>query len=65
LPGDHRLVTHAHVFLLPMTKAMQSGDNDAYAIITHVRMLRMGIFSVDECAADDLTVLILLRRTAK
>jgi len=28
LPGDHRLVTHAHIFLLPMTKAMQSGDND-------------------------------------
>jgi len=28
-------------------------------------MLRMGIFSVDECAADDLRVLILFRRPAK
>ncbi|MGO8572686.1 hypothetical protein ACC870_37455, partial [Rhizobium ruizarguesonis] len=64
----------AHVFLLPMTKAMQSGHNSTpkvrrepstTTIITHVRMLRMGIFSVDECAADDLKVLILLRRPAK
>ncbi|WP_112437112.1 MULTISPECIES: hypothetical protein [unclassified Rhizobium] len=28
LPGDHRLVTHAHVFLLPMGRAMKSGDGD-------------------------------------
>jgi hypothetical protein len=28
LPGDHRLVTRAHVFMLPMTKAMQSGDGE-------------------------------------
>jgi len=27
-PGDHRLVTRSHVFLLPMTRAMHSGDSD-------------------------------------
>ena len=28
VPGDHRLVTRYHVFLLPLTKAMHSGDGD-------------------------------------